>query len=135
MGKIFATAVTAAIAATTLLVPGSASAQEAGALAACDPDKHVRISVQKRGNFIDGLGGFFNCDQATTGYTIRLQVKRTIGWKDHVTRSGVWRTNQYAVTTYTCNGTKSKKWRALINSGQPGHEWVKTSNEITVACG
>ncbi|WP_086818863.1 hypothetical protein [Allokutzneria sp. NRRL B-24872] len=135
MKKIFVTAATAVIAATTLLVPGSASAQEAGALAACDPDKHVRIHVQKRGNFVDGLGGFFNCDQATTGYTIKLQVKRTIGWQDHVVRSGVWRTNQYAVTTYTCNGTKSRKWRALIKSGIGTHAWIKTSNEITVACG
>ncbi|SDM73518.1 hypothetical protein [Allokutzneria albata] len=135
MRKILVTATAATIAAATLLVPGNASAQEAGALATCDPDKHVRISVQKRGNFIDGLGGFFNCDQATTGYTIKLQEKRFIGWYDHVVRSGVWRTNHYAVTTYTCEGTKSKTWRALINSGIGTKAWVKTSKSITVPCG
>ncbi|MFI6097485.1 hypothetical protein ACIA8G_18130 [Lentzea sp. NPDC051213] len=134
MRKILVTAAATAVAAT-LLMPGGASAQDMGTMAACDPDKHVRISVQKRGNFIDGLGGFFNCDQATTGYTIMVQEKRTIGWKDHVVRSGVWRTNQYAVTTYTCNGTKSKKFRALIKSGIGTHAWVKTSSSITVACG
>ncbi|MCP3801902.1 hypothetical protein NLX83_21785 [Allokutzneria sp. A3M-2-11 16] len=133
MRKTLATAMAAAIAATALLLPGSASAQEAAAT--CDPDKHVRIHVQKRGNFIDGLGGFFNCDQATTGYTIKLQEWKTLAWKDHVVRSGVWRTNEYAVTTYTCNGTKSKKWRALIKSGIGTRAWIKTSNSITVSCG
>lgn len=135
MKRILGTAAAAAITVTTLLVPATASAQDMGTMAACDPDKNVRISVQIRGNFIDGLGGYFNCDQATTGYTIMLQKKRTIGWYDHVVRSGVWPTNKYAVTTYTCNGTKSSKWRALIQGGVGNHAWVKTSNSITVACG
>lgn len=127
--------VTAAIAAATLLAPGSAAAQDMGVQATCDPDKHVNIHVQKRGNFIDGLGGFFNCDQKTTGFTIMVQEKTTLSWKDHVVRSGVWKTNQYAVTTYTCNGTKTKKYRALIKSGIGNHAWIKTSSSITVACG
>jgi hypothetical protein len=133
--KILVGAATAAVAAATLLVPGTASAQDMGTMAACDPDKHVRISVQKRGNFIDGLGGYFNCDQATTGYTIMVQVKRTIGWYDHVERSGVWPTNKYAVTTYTCDGSKTKTYRALIKGGVGTHAWVHTSNSIKVACG
>jgi len=135
MRKILVTGVAVAITAATLLVPGSASAQDMGALATCDPNKHVRIEVVKRGNFIDGRGGFFNCDQATTGFTIMVQEKTTLSWKDHVVRSGVWRTNQYALTTYTCDGTKSKTWRALIKSGIGTKAWVKTSNSIKVPCG
>lgn len=135
MRKILATAAATAIAATMLLAPGSASAQDMGTLATCDPDKHVNIHVQKRGNFIDGLGGFFNCDQATTGFTIMVQEKTTLSWKDHVVRSGVWPTNKYAITTYTCNGTKSKKYRALIKGGIGTRAWIHTSSSITVACG
>ncbi|MDX8145533.1 hypothetical protein SK854_25720 [Lentzea sp. BCCO 10_0061] len=135
MRKIFVTAAAAALTAAALLVPGSASAQDMGVQATCDPDKHVNIHVQKRGNFIDGLGGFFNCDQATTGYTIMVQEKTTLSWKDHVVRSGVWKTNQYAVTTYTCNGTKTKTYRALIKGGIGTHAWIRTSSSIKVACG
>ncbi|MFS8103225.1 hypothetical protein LFM09_39460 [Lentzea alba] len=135
MRKILVSATTAAIAAVTLLVPGSASAQDMGVQATCDPDKHVRINVQKRGNFVDGLGGFFNCDQATTGFTIMVQEKKGIGWKDHVVLSGVWATNKYAITTYTCNGTKSKTWRALIKGGIGTRAWIHTSKSITVPCG
>jgi hypothetical protein len=127
--KILGTAAAVAIAATTLVMPGTASA------ANCDPDKHVRINVQKRGNFVDAVGGFFNCDQATTSFTIMVQEKTTLSWKDHVVRNGVFRTNVGAITTYTCNGTKSKKYRALITSGIGTHEWVKTSASITVPCG
>jgi hypothetical protein len=131
--KILGTAM--AIAAATLLVPGTASAGETGTQAACDPNKNVNISVQKRGNFVDAVGGFFNCDQATTSFTIMVQEKTTLSWKDHVVRTGVFKTNTYAITTYTCNGAKTKKYRALITSGIGTHEWVKTSSSITVACG
>ncbi|MGW6936604.1 hypothetical protein ACWGE0_41575 [Lentzea sp. NPDC054927] len=133
--RILVTATAAALTAAALLVPGSASAQDMGVQAACNPDKNVNIHVQKRGNFIDGLGGFFNCDQATTGFTIMVQEKTTLSWKDHVVRSGVWKTNQYAVTTYTCNGSKTKTYRALIKSGIGTHAWIRTSNSIKVACG
>ncbi|WP_156212914.1 hypothetical protein [Lentzea aerocolonigenes] len=129
MKKILGTAAAVAIAATALVMPGTASA------ANCDPDKHVRINVQKRGNFVDAVGGFFNCDQATTSFTIAVQEKKTIGWKDHVVRTGVFRTNVGAITTYTCNGTKTKKYRALFITGIGTHETVKTSASITVACG
>lgn len=133
--RILATATAATLTAAALLVPGSASAQDMGVQATCDPDKNVNIHVQKRGNFIDGLGGFFNCDQATTGFTIMVQEKTTLSWKDHVVRSGVWKTNQYAVTTYTCNGAKTKTYRALIKGGIGTHAWIHTSNSIKVACG
>ncbi|MET9631745.1 hypothetical protein ABZX92_30200 [Lentzea sp. NPDC006480] len=125
----------AVLATAAALLPGTASASEMGTQARCDPDKNVNISVQKRGNFVDAVGGFFNCDQATTSFTIMVQEKTTLSWKDHVVRTGVFKTNTYAITTYTCNGSKTKKYRALITSGIGTHEWVKTSSSITVACG
>ena len=136
MRKILTTAAVAAIGLTTLIAP-AASAGDMGARAVgCEPDKHVRIQVQKRGNFIDGLGGFFGCDMPNTPYfTIAVQRKRFIGWYDEVPRSGNWPRNQYTTTVYTCTGQGKKTYRTLmtgtLGSGKP---WSRTSSQNTVTC-
>ena len=136
MKRILTTAAAAAIALTTMVVPASAD-QDMGAQAvSCLPDKNVNIHVQKRGNFIDAVGGFFNCDMPNTvGFTIQVQRKRVIGWADDVPRTGSWPRNQYIVTTFTCTGQGTKTYRAQmlgkIGSGAP---WVRNSSEIKVTC-
>jgi hypothetical protein len=136
MRGILTTAAAAAIGLTMLVVP-TATAQDLGAQAVgCNPDQHVRIHVQKRGNFIDGLGGFFQCDSPNTvGFRITVQRKRFIGWYDEVPRTGSWPRNQYTTTVFTCTGQGEKTYRTqMTGTLGSGKTWVRNSSQITVTC-
>jgi len=137
MRRILTTAVATAIAVTTVVMPASAEGMGTQAVS-CNPDSgQVHLNVYQRENkFIDAKGGFFNCDSPNTvGFTIRVQLKKVLGWADHVDRTGSWPRNQLTTTTFTCTGQGTKTYRAQMTGYRgDGTLWVRNSSQIKVKC-
>jgi hypothetical protein len=132
---MIATSAAIAAAAVVMVAPAASADQDMGALAGCNPDKNVSLGLNPRGNFLDAIGGFFNCE-GTPRFTLVLQRWNGFQWTDHVPRTGAWPSGRYVVTTYTCNGTATKKYRALMKGYRNGGDlWIRTSDATKVACG